>query len=157
MRNKRSFSGSCNYNHCAAIVSVAHGTILSIGGNSHRELFQGSCYGTHAEMEAIKKFCRRQNGRQKGRKNGKRIKVDIFVIRLSPSVSKLSASKPCRKCILFMRAKSNFFKVNNVWYSTRDGLMVCEKFSNLYENIDELHTTRRFRDDYDPTPWKKRE
>ena len=152
MTHKRRCHGNCNYNHCAAIVSHSNGKILSMGINSQKELFQGSCYGTHAEMEAIQKFCRERSRYGKSRR---RIKVDVFVIRISRSIAKLSESKPCRKCILFMGRKSNYLKIENVWYSTKDGTMICKKFSDLQSSIDDLHTTRRFRDDYDPTPWNK--
>ena len=77
---------------------------------------------THAEVDAYSKI-----------KNYKNIskKLDLFVIRITKGGS-LAESRPCAHCVdILSRSKLN---ICNVYYSTSDGLIVCEPFKSLVSN-----------------------
>lgn len=98
----------------------------------------------HAEENAIKRFLRDNDlynniSSRKGKKN-KKIKVDLLVVRVSEN-GQLKNSKPCRNCVemIFGMKRIN---VDNVYYSNVNGEIVCEKFKNLYNNIEMCKISR---------------
>lgn len=78
------------------------------------------------------------------RKRLKIREISIIVIRIDPNGC-LKNSKPCIKCMNFMKKFSNKFriKIKNVYYSNAEGLIVKEKFNKLFEN-DSFYTSRGF-------------
>ena len=74
---------------------------------------------THAEVSAYMKI--------KGYKNIKN-KLDLFVIRITKG-GKLSESRPCFHCIDILH--KSHLNIVNVYYSTTEGTIVCEKFKNM--------------------------
>ena len=53
---------------------------------------------------------------------------------------KLSESRPCKNCILYMY-HNNYYKIKNVIYSTREGVIKIEKLNNMMTNINTAHIT----------------
>lgn len=93
-----------------------------------------TCTSTHAEMDALKKI---NNWKNKPKE------LDLLVIRLSKS-GLLGESRPCANCI--KRLLASRLKIHNVYYSTVDGILVCEKLKFM------LHDSRT----YISTGFKKR-
>ena len=90
----------------------------------------------HAEENAVKRFLKNN---YKFSKN-KKIKVDLLVVRVTYS-GELKNSKPCRHCVE-MLSQLPYITVVNVYYSTKDGNIVCEKFKDLLSNIEMCTITR---------------
>ncbi len=73
----------------------------------------------HAEMDAYSKI--------KGFK-GITKKVDLFVIRITKG-GNLAESRPCFHCIDYLSRSK--LKIQDVYYSTSDGTIVSETFSDM--------------------------
>lgn len=74
----------------------------------------------HAEADAFNKLSKRSNLNIKA--------IDLFVIRLN-SISQLGESRPCYHCLCMMEKCG--YKINNVYYSTNEGIIMKEKFSGM--------------------------
>jgi hypothetical protein len=79
---------------------------------------------THAEMEAMVRLFRFM----KRRGIDKNTSFDLTVIRFSKNGT-LGESRPCHHCITFL--ESSKLNINRVYYSTEDGIIVNEKFSDM--------------------------
>lgn len=76
----------------------------------------------HAEQNALKKLTTRQI---------KMKNISLLVIRLSKS-GVLGESRPCMHCIKAMERSK--IKIKWVYYSTKGGIIVREKLSNMLES-----------------------
>jgi len=131
------------YNHIAAVITKNRKNnfnVLSVGLNSTK------CdnISIHAEYSAISKL---QN-------NNKANKVvDLLVLRTT-LCRKLGSSKPCVKCLecMFCYATKKGYKVNNVYYSTKDGTIQKKKLLDLIFN-EELHVSKYYRLHNLKHPW----
>lgn len=108
---------------------------VAIGENSTREMWNGCCYGRHAEMDAVKHL-------PINTKTIKKTIVDLVVIKINHNGT-LGLSKPCQKCLDHMK-KIRGYKIRNIHYSCKDGSIQCEKFNSIYYS-DNQHKSRRFR------------
>jgi hypothetical protein len=106
---------------------------ISIGENSTREAWCGCTYGMHAEMEALSKL-------HPCPPNSKK-KIDLIVIRVDLN-GQLRNSKPCSKCIEHL-CRLKKYKIQNVYYSDKDGNIIMERFSYFAKSGD-MHISRRF-------------
>lgn len=86
---------------------------------------------THAEINAYTKI--------KGCKNIPK-KLDLFVIRITKG-GNLAESRPCLHCINIL--SKSYLNLINVYYSTADGIIVCETFKSLI-NDTSCHITGGF-------------
>lgn len=118
---------------------------LSIGFNSTRDTWNGCKYGIHAEIDAMKKLNKKYCSKKKGMKNKKKKQVDLIVIRIG-RLGDYRSSKPCQKCLESL-VQMKCFKVRYIYYSTKEGTIVKEKFSDLYEKRHE-YRTRRFIEEF---------
>lgn len=109
-----------------------------IGENSFRELYDGCCYGRHAEMDVIKKLFRLNKIKTKR-------DITLIVIRIDKE-GNLCNSHPCKKCTEFMTNISNQRKHNikDIYYSNNEGNIVYTRLSKL-EDINNKHISKRFR------------
>ena len=97
---------------------------LIIGENSSKRLGNTPIF-THAEMDVIRKIYN-----NKTLNTNKRIdKFDVLVIRVS-KFGKLGSSRPCYHCINSMM-NTPILKINYVYYSTNDGIIVREKLDKM--------------------------
>jgi hypothetical protein len=102
-------------------------TKIIIGENSSKRLGNTPIY-THAEMDVIRKMYN-----NKTFNTNKRIdKFDVLVIRVS-KIGKLGSSRPCYHCISGMMS-TPIVKINYVYYSTNDGIIVREKLDRMLES-----------------------
>ena len=102
-------------------------TKIIIGENSSKRLGNTPIY-THAEMDVIRKMYN-----NKTFNTNKRIdKFDVLVIRVS-KIGKLGSSRPCYHCISGMM-NTPIVKINYVYYSTNDGIIVREKLDRMLES-----------------------
>lgn len=103
-------------------------TKLIIGENSSKRLGNTPIY-THAEMDVIRKIYNNKPFLN----SSKRIdKFDVLVIRVS-KIGKLGSSRPCYHCISGMMS-TPIVKINYVYYSTNDGIIVREKLDRMLES-----------------------
>lgn len=102
-----------------------------------REARSGCCYGSHAEMDAIRKLPPKYGSRK--------ILVDLVVIRVGKNGS-LKNSAPCCKCLehLTRMNKKTAYTLRYVYYSDATGNITKAKFSDLLLS-DEKHMSLRFR------------
>lgn len=101
---------------------------------------RGCEYCIHAEMDAISKFSRIFS-RKRNYKNMKRkVVMDLVVIRIS-GCGDFGNSRPCCKCLETLHL-SRTCRIRYVYYSTRDGTIVRERFTDLYTRRHEYHTRR---------------
>jgi cytidine deaminase len=105
------------------------------GENSSREVRDGCNYGTHAEMDAIKKL--KKVGKKKG------TKLNLIVIRIDKE-GNLKNSLPCFKCLQYLSNVSYGYHIKSIYYSNDDGNIEMVKLSKLL-NSDKKHVSRRFR------------
>jgi hypothetical protein len=116
-----------NESRCYREIFCHHiATILNfdiVGTNSLRFAWNGSNYGTHAEMAVLQQLPCNFSKRV--------IPIDILVIRTT-ATGDLRNSKPCAKCLKHMaRIEINRYRIRNIFYSDDDGIIVCESFKNL--------------------------
>lgn len=117
---------------------------LAIGYNSQQELRNGCCYGRHAETDAISKLPRRRGRHIK--------KIDIIVLRLTPSGDHATYSKPCSNCIKHMIHISKYnYRVRYVWYTDYNGDIIRTTLDML-NNDTEKYDSCRFRRKKKSTP-----
>ena len=110
---------------------------LTIGYNSQQELRNGCGYGRHAETDAIYKL--------PSRRGRSIMKVDIIVIRLTPSGNHTTYSKPCASCISHMMRLAKYkYRVRYIWYTGYDGKLIRTTLSNLDMDM-EKHITIGFK------------
>ena len=114
-----------NYFHCSSLIKNDNLSYIGINGKN------GLKTSLHAEIAAIN----HDNTKRK-----RRYTCDILVIRISGKDGKLSESRPCRNCILYMY-HNNYYKIKNVIYSTREGVIKIEKLNNMMTNINTAHIT----------------
>lgn len=102
-----------------------------------REAHTGCCYGSHAEMDAIRKL--------PPRKGSRKISVDLVVVRVSKSGS-LKNSAPCFKCIEHLQRMNTktTYKLRHIYYSDATGNIIKAKFTDLVL-ADDKHMSLRFR------------
>ena len=100
-------------------------TKLIIGENSSKRLGNTPIY-THAEMDVIRKI---YNNKPFLNSNKRIDKFDVLVIRVS-KIGKLGSSRPCYHCISGMM-NTPVAKINYVYYSTNDGIIVREKLDRM--------------------------
>ncbi len=100
---------------------------VAFGENSTREHHSGCCYGSHAEMEAIRKLPPTRGSRN--------IHIDLIVIRISKS-GLLKNSQPCSKCLEYLHnlCLKTSYKIKHVYYSDSTGQIVKTKFDRLLSN-----------------------
>jgi hypothetical protein len=110
--------------------------IISFGENSHREVYCGCTYHFHAEMEAVTRLPKLPKGKKKV--------IDIIVIRVDSNYN-LKNSKPCAKCMEYLNNvnQRGHYKINKVYYSNENGLIVMEKFNKMYQ-IGNYRCSKRF-------------
>lgn len=121
--------------HGCMILKHSNTIKLAAGYNNAREVYNGCGYGFHSEMDAIRKL----------KKTGKKVTINILVIRLD-KLKCLKMSRPCQKCIKFMKTKLPLkgYKVKWVYYSTNEGDIRKISFSKLIR--EPAHVTIKFRD-----------
>ncbi len=109
-----------------------------ISENSLRELRNGCCYGSHAEMSAMRKL-------PPLKFRGRRQIINLVVIRIDKK-GVLKNSAPCFMCIKHMEWINNHtsYKINNVYYSHGDGIIIVKKLDDLIVSTDK-HVSRRFK------------
>lgn len=105
------------------------------GENSSREVRDGCNYGTHAEMDAIKKL--KKSGKKKG------TKLSLIVIRVDKE-GNLKNSLPCFKCLQYLSNVSYKYHIKFIYYSDNNGNIEMVKLSDLLDS-SEKHVSRRFR------------
>ena len=110
---------------------------VAFGESSCRELYSGCCYGSHAEMDAIRKL--------PTSKNKRKISIDLIVIRVAKN-GLLKNSAPCSKCLDHMQklCLTTAYKIKYIYYSEADGTLVKTKFAQLL-NSESKHISGRFR------------
>jgi cytidine deaminase len=112
------FISFTNSNHMCAILK--DGVPISYGTN----IYATNGYVTeHAEAQALRRLVERM-----GRRNNKKIKIDILVVRTNGS-----NSKPCNRCINQMSDLTSRFNIRNIYYTHQEeesGIR-CVKFSKL--------------------------
>lgn len=103
-----------------------------------RDLYDGCCYGRHAEMEVIRKLYK--NNKLKRKRN-----ITLIVIRIDRD-GNLKNSKPCKKCIDYMtRANSRrIHKIVNICYSDDQGNIEMTTLNKL-RIAGVKHLSKRFR------------
>lgn len=92
----------------------------------------------HAEHDAIINLpARPRNLRHK--------KVDILIIRTSKTGC-LGMSKPCAHCIDIMSemAPKKGYKINRVYYTTEEGVILCDKLDKLICDPD-MHISKYYK------------
>lgn len=112
--------------------------ILTYGENNYSINAPNSI---HSEIDAIKKL-------KRFRHRGKRLKsLDMIVIRINNSGTKLGASKLCEKCIIGASTmpQKYGYKINNVYYSNSDGTLTKTTLSQLIHSND-YHISRYYRE-----------
>lgn len=93
-------------------------------GENERYNPWSSDLSTHAEINALNKL--------KDKKiNLKRKKFDLLVVRLSKT-ERLGESRPCYHCL--HKLEQSGVKIQNIYYSTRDNIIVKEKFNQMKES-----------------------
>ena len=102
---------SLYYLSCAII---ADGRLVGLGTNS-------AIY--HAEVNAALLAAARGIDIRKSKV------VDVIVLRIT-RVGKLSAARPCRECLRMLK----FLGVTNIYYSTSNGDIVCERGTEMVSN-----------------------
>lgn len=92
----------------------------------------------HAEENAIKNL--KTLPKQKNLK-----KIDLLVIKVSIT-GKLGSSKPCYNCLmkLCLTLPEKGYKLNKIYYSTREGNIECCKLNDLI-NEENPHITRFYK------------
>ena len=131
----------CPFRHLATFIYDHHknnNNNYIISENSLRELRTGCCYGSHAEMAALRKL-------PPIRFRGRRQIINLVVIRIDKQ-GMLKNSAPCFMCIKHMEWINNHtsYKINNVYYSNGDGIIIVKKLDDLIESTDK-HVSRRFK------------
>lgn len=109
-----------------------------IGENSMRDLYDGCCYGRHAEMEVIQKLFK--NNKIKRKRN-----ITLIVIRIDRE-GNLRNSMPCTKCVDYMMQtnRRRLHKIVNIYYSNTDGNVELTTLGKLAEKHTG-HLSKRFR------------
>ena len=93
--------------------------------------------GRHAEVNVLKKLLSHQTGKNKN-KNKRKKKIDLIVCRITKE-GNLTSSKPCYHCLCYMN-QIHSFRINRIYYSTSQNIIVCDTFKNLFnENYDKRH------------------
>jgi hypothetical protein len=95
-----------------------------IGVNSERRGFFRCPVSTHAEMDALSKL-------ESTSDRSDRIRYDLLVVRISPT-GILGNSRPCYHCLRSLGR--TFINIRSVYYSTIDGRIVREKFSEMIDS-----------------------
>lgn len=122
---------------CASVEVQSGGKNVPNGENSDRQVYDGSCYNEHAEINALTKLIRTKIS------NRKLITIDLLVIRTDKNLL-LKNSKPCQKCIDYMMQLPKYgYRMRYVYYSNNEGNIIKTNFTNLYHNNN--HVSRRFR------------
>ena len=121
------------------------------GTNNYAEEYTGCCYGTHAEMDNLKKVPYSRHFRNKywkinskSKKKDKRrrlIKVDILVIRVTKN-KEMRMSKPCYHCTMRLY-NCAFLKIKYVYYSTDENTIVRIKLKDMMQT--DLHVSKGHR------------
>ena len=83
----------------------------------------------HAEMDVITKIQFLKNVPKY---------IDMFVIRINKN-GKLGESRPCIDCLKMLNMSK--FIIKNIYYSTSEGLVVKEKFSNMLDSSIKNYTS----------------
>lgn len=111
---------------------------LSYGENHYKNFDVSSISSIHAEENAIKNL--KPLPKQKNLK-----KVDLLVIKVSIT-GKLGSSKPCYNCLtkLSLSLPEKGYKLNKVYYSTRDGTIESCKLNELI-NEENPHISRFYK------------
>lgn len=106
-----------------------------------RNLYDGCCYGRHAEMDAIKKLCK--NNKIKLKRH-----LTLIVIRLD-NEGNLRNSTPCNKCIDYIQQFNNKrqHKIKHIYYSNADGNIEFSTINKLDTNNNK-HKSKRFRSNH---------
>jgi hypothetical protein len=104
-----------------------------------RELYEGCCYGRHAEMDVIQKLFK--NNKIKRQRN-----ITLIVIRIDKD-GNLRNSMPCSKCIDYMLTSNQrrLHRIVNIYYSNADGDVELTTLGKLKETHSG-HLSKRFRD-----------
>ena len=106
---------------------------LSVGFNSNREMYSGCGYGSHSEMDVLRKL--------KPMRTSRLTKIDIYVIRVNKRGERKN-SKPCSKCVKHMaNAIKKGYMVVDIYFSDINGDIVKTKFSHLYHSHDQFVST----------------
>jgi hypothetical protein len=127
------------YSHLHSCVIVQHlqkdfDRKLSVGINSPRLAYPGSCYLEHSEVSAIKKLSKQ--------KNNKKIPVDFFINRTNRG-REIKSSRPCEKCVKHMsRLDKKGYKVCDVYFPDLDGTIIKVKFQDLLIAEDKFVSLR---------------
>jgi len=109
------------YHHRQNILYEVNSNTI-IGKNSFKSNFNNTHIKTHAEIDALKKIKKLYCSKKMKNK-----KVDLVSICIKNQ--KMHNAFPCKHCILQL-SNSNI-NINNVYYSTSDGIIKCVKFSKL--------------------------
>jgi cytidine deaminase len=111
---------------------------VAIGENSMREAHTGCCYGSHAEMDAIRKLPPRYGSKRK-------TTVDLVVVRVGKN-GNLKNSAPCCKCLEHLNRLNlkTSYKLKYIYYSDATGNVIKIKFTDLLLS-EHKHFSLRFR------------
>lgn len=110
--------------HSAAIFQKKGKRVLNIGFNHYINTYT---YAMHAEQNAASV----KNQDFKGL-------VDIVIIRINKK-NQLRYSRPCNKCIEYLKRLD--YKIENVYYSTNKGDIICEELKNM----EKLHNSKSYK------------
>ena len=109
---------------------------VAFGESSTRKQRSGCCYGSHAEMDAIRKLPPTYGKRK--------ILIDLIVIRVTKNGS-LKSSHPCSKCLLHLQnlCLKTSYKLKYIYYSDETGQINKIKFTKLL--LSNEYISSRFR------------
>jgi len=107
--------------------------VMSYGEN-RPNWTRGTCPTIHAEDDAMQKLPQ----------NKKRLKrVNLMVIRANIGGT-VGNSRPCIKCtdILFKKLPLRGYILDKLYYTSKGGELVCEKFSRFVQDTENIHLTK---------------
>ena len=124
-----------HHNHGAVLVTKNSQKLVRCLNHSRKPFagFPNKMVATHAEIGVVKRMTKYYTRIARGRSR-KMTEVDLIVIRINRT-RELKDSKPCFHCISMLANLKDFgYRLNNIYYSTSDGDIYCEKFTALYNS-----------------------
>jgi pyrimidine deaminase RibD-like protein len=99
----------------------------------------GNAKSCHSERRALKHASYLQGGKKKGKK----MSFTLVVLRFSRT-GLLGSSRPCANCIQALQKSSKYIRIKEVIYSTEDGGLKREKFSELTKDLSFVSSGFRY-------------
>ena len=113
--------------------------VLSYGEN-RPNWTHGSCPTIHAEEDAMQKL-------PNNRKRRKRINLMVIRSNIGGTVGN---SRPCSDCtdMLIRKLPSRGYVLDKIYYTSRGGILICEKFTHFVRDTEHIHFTKLYRGIY---------